>query len=723
MGRLNLEEVNPHLRGGRVENHLGKTLPSSPDRDSNLDHPVLDGLTQHDWRVSQLRHRGGARSMRVLRTQLHELTRSNTLVPSQRTVSIISMLFSKDVGLVLSGYKVRMQYVAATTSLLGLVLLMSLSQGDPVPDPGRSPSVVDVGALVAHQQSPPQGLMSLYRYRTLLNSGPTMCGARGQVTWSYSLASTRLGPQFNSNNFYKLAHTDKKELRCVYQSNPEELLAYPIKDARVPQFESRWSMVFGISVMSVNVILLCIYNPAPWAQNSPPIYVLMIWRPNPRSPKNRQSDPLDSMDATEEEKRAWQDLQGGWGKRAWQDLQGGWGKRGWQDLQSGWGKRAWQDLHSPWGKRAWRDLGSTWGKRAWQDLQGGWGKRGWQDLQSGWGKRAWQDLQRPHTHIFCSSAYAYDRVFLSVVNLHVQCAARTHGKEQCAVKKKLSTTVIDRTNLNPATLLKVRPTHHTTDRPLLMKSFFDHIFKGGWGKRAWDDLRPMWGKRLYDLYRNQLLSDADLEALEDAVEASDEEDTQENADKRAWRSLGGSWGKRASSDWANFKGRLYLEKLNSNLRGVRLENHFGKTTLSAADRDSYIDLLTISSLLYCESSALVHVATEVGDWPADDEDIEMFTIEIKRDNYGSWGKREPGWNNLKGLWGKRESKWGRLSPIWGKRSIGGQYRKRNLHGQANPIILHTLAPNTEAKLPDFVVLVSCGESGMKEEPGAANNED
>nr|CAD7458170.1 unnamed protein product [Timema tahoe] len=59
INKLNLEEVNPHLRGGRVENHLGKTTPSSPDRDSNLDLPVLDGLAQHDWRVSQLRHRGG----------------------------------------------------------------------------------------------------------------------------------------------------------------------------------------------------------------------------------------------------------------------------------------------------------------------------------------------------------------------------------------------------------------------------------------------------------------------------------------------------------------------------------------------------------------------------------------------------------------------------------------------------------------------------------------
>nr|CAD7428907.1 unnamed protein product [Timema monikensis] len=59
IGKVELEEVNPHLRGGRVENHLGKTTPSSPDRDSNLDLPVLGGRAQHDKRISQLRHRGG----------------------------------------------------------------------------------------------------------------------------------------------------------------------------------------------------------------------------------------------------------------------------------------------------------------------------------------------------------------------------------------------------------------------------------------------------------------------------------------------------------------------------------------------------------------------------------------------------------------------------------------------------------------------------------------
>nr|CAD7428459.1 unnamed protein product [Timema monikensis] len=59
IGKVELKEVNPHLRGGRVENHLGKTTPNSPDRDSNLDLPVLSSRAQHDKRVSQLRHRGG----------------------------------------------------------------------------------------------------------------------------------------------------------------------------------------------------------------------------------------------------------------------------------------------------------------------------------------------------------------------------------------------------------------------------------------------------------------------------------------------------------------------------------------------------------------------------------------------------------------------------------------------------------------------------------------
>nr|CAD7411773.1 unnamed protein product [Timema cristinae] len=48
VGRLNTDEVRPHLRGRRVENNLGKTTSSSPERDLNLDLPILGSLAQHE---------------------------------------------------------------------------------------------------------------------------------------------------------------------------------------------------------------------------------------------------------------------------------------------------------------------------------------------------------------------------------------------------------------------------------------------------------------------------------------------------------------------------------------------------------------------------------------------------------------------------------------------------------------------------------------------------
>nr|CAD7599478.1 unnamed protein product [Timema genevievae] len=48
LARLNLEEANPHLRGGRMEKYLGKNHPSSPNRDSSLDLPILGNLAQHE---------------------------------------------------------------------------------------------------------------------------------------------------------------------------------------------------------------------------------------------------------------------------------------------------------------------------------------------------------------------------------------------------------------------------------------------------------------------------------------------------------------------------------------------------------------------------------------------------------------------------------------------------------------------------------------------------
>nr|CAD7568730.1 unnamed protein product [Timema californicum] len=48
IGKFALEEVNLHLRRGKGEDHLGKTTPSSLDRDSNLDLLVLSSRAQHD---------------------------------------------------------------------------------------------------------------------------------------------------------------------------------------------------------------------------------------------------------------------------------------------------------------------------------------------------------------------------------------------------------------------------------------------------------------------------------------------------------------------------------------------------------------------------------------------------------------------------------------------------------------------------------------------------
>nr|CAD7262768.1 unnamed protein product [Timema shepardi] len=59
IGKVELEEVNPHLRGGRVENHLGKHHPPVHLTEIQTSiSPVLSSrAAQHDKRVSQLRHR------------------------------------------------------------------------------------------------------------------------------------------------------------------------------------------------------------------------------------------------------------------------------------------------------------------------------------------------------------------------------------------------------------------------------------------------------------------------------------------------------------------------------------------------------------------------------------------------------------------------------------------------------------------------------------------
>nr|CAD7262000.1 unnamed protein product [Timema shepardi] len=66
------------------------------------------------------------------------------------------------------------------------------------------------------------------------------------------------------------------------------------------------------------------------------------------------------------------------------------------------------------------------------------------------------------------------------------------------------------------------------------------------------------------------------------------------------------------------------EAVYSHFRGRRVENNFGKTVLSTPNRDSNLDLPVIGSLVYCESDALDHVATEA------EEAIAVAEAEKKR---------------------------------------------------------------------------------------------
>nr|CAD7263012.1 unnamed protein product [Timema shepardi] len=76
--RVELEEVNPHLRGGIVQKHSEKTTPSSPDRDSNLNLPVLSNRAPHDKRVSQLRHRAATEEFRLGERHVHNVLLSKS---------------------------------------------------------------------------------------------------------------------------------------------------------------------------------------------------------------------------------------------------------------------------------------------------------------------------------------------------------------------------------------------------------------------------------------------------------------------------------------------------------------------------------------------------------------------------------------------------------------------------------------------------------------------
>lgn len=108
-------------------------------------------------------------------------------------------------------------------------------------------------------------------------------------------------------------------------------------------------------------------------------------------------------------------------KRAWKQLQGGWGKRNYDDdpkesldelqrkiiklyteqlllNQAEDNDYATEENDTPIDKRAWNSMGTAWGKRDWSQLRGnGWGKRetgNWNNMRGLWGKRSpgWNKL-------------------------------------------------------------------------------------------------------------------------------------------------------------------------------------------------------------------------------------------------------------------------------------------------------------------------------------------
>nr|CAD7439821.1 unnamed protein product [Timema bartmani] len=58
--------------------------------------------------------------------------------------------------------------------------------------------------------------------------------------------------------------------------------------------------------------------------------------------------------------------------------------------------------------------------------------------------------------------------------------------------------------------------------------------------------------------------------------------------------------------------RQLQKQLQANVKMRKVENHYGKTIISTPDRDSNLAIPVFGSLVYCESSALGHAATEVG---------------------------------------------------------------------------------------------------------------
>ncbi|XP_005178793.1 allatostatins MIP isoform X2 [Musca domestica] len=135
-----------------------------------------------------------------------------------------------------------------------------------------------------------------------------------------------------------------------------------------------------------------------------------------------------------------------------------------------------------------------------------------------------------------------------------------------------------------------------------------------------------------------------------------------------WRSLQGTWGKRASPSDNDMND-------NENLLPVLIAGMEPRSKLQLAYLTNAATLEHLAN-----TPELIGNSGEAYDM---DENIlnekrawkSMNVAWGKRRNgptwnkfrAGAWGKREPNWNNLKGMWGKRAT-WQKLHGGWGKRS-------------------------------------------------------
>ncbi|XP_055537778.1 prothoracicostatic peptide [Wyeomyia smithii] len=152
-----------------------------------------------------------------------------------------------------------------------------------------------------------------------------------------------------------------------------------------------------------------------------------------------------------------------------------------------------------------------------------------------------------------------------------------------------------------------------------------------------------------------------------------EDPAQHMLQKRTWKNLQGSWGKRSSEE--------PLSQHSSETEPDYTGSSSHDDNIADLSADSNLDRLNkylIKGLIHQRLNQLdTQYDASTDEYPVDKRTWNKMNGGWgKRVNAGpaqwnkfrgAWGKREQGWNSLRQLWGKRSEKWNKLSSSWGKR--------------------------------------------------------